>query len=70
MVFQLHMKLWVLSSVKLTAQIGQEKQRNKSYKIVFISSIKMPDRYVISQFILTKYQLYGRLQLIEGNADQ
>lgn len=70
MVFQLHMKLWVLSSVNLTAQIGQEKQRNKSYKIVFISSIKMPDRYVISQFILTKYQLYGRLQLIEGNAVQ
>lgn len=70
MVFQLHMKFWFLSSVKLTAQIGQEKQRNKSYKIVFISSIKMPDRYVISQFILTKCQLYGRLQLIEGNAVQ
>lgn len=70
MVFQLHMKFWVLSSVKLTAQIGQEKQRNKSYKIVFISSIKIPDRYVISQFILTKYQLYGRLQLIEENAVQ
>lgn len=70
MVFQLHMKFWFLSSVKLTAQIGQEKQRNKSYKIVFISSIKIPDRYVISQFILTKYQLYGRLQLIEENAVQ
>lgn len=36
MVFQLHMKLWVLSSVKLTAYIGKKKSKEINHTKLYL----------------------------------